>query len=444
MQVAVTGIGSELQGVGRWADGRAAFVPGALPGEEVEAECLKEAERFVEARLLRVLAPSPCRKEPDCPYYGICGGCRGRHMTYGATLTYKRQIVEAALTRIGGIQFPRVLDTLGMEGAPERYRNKAEYAVGPGEDGLPRVGFRAGGSADLVPIEDCLLQHPGSVAAARAVEDWMCEKRISAFDGRKGCVRGVVTRVNWRDEVMVILAVNGSLPEADSLREALEKRVSGLKSLYELQSAPRPTHALDGRARLLWGEAALTDRLLGLRFRLAPQAFFQVNRTQTEALYRQALAAAGLTGREKVLDAYCGAGTISLAMAGTARQVTGVEIVPQAVENARENATLNGIHNARFLLGDAPKVIERLVREGERPDVVCVDPPRKGVDARLLDTLLAVAPPRIVYVSCNPATLARDVRRLAPAYRLEYAQPVDMFPWAEHVETVVLMTRTGL
>ena len=439
MKVTVTGIGSELQGVGRWEDGRAVFIPGALPGETVEAECLKEAERFVEARLASVLSPAPCRKNPDCPVYGQCGGCRARHMTYEASLAFKRQIVEAALIRIGGLADPQVRETLGMAEMPDRYRNKAEYAVCPGPDGRPRVGLRAAGSAAFVPVEDCLLQHPASVAAARAAERWMQTHGLSAWDGRQGCVRGVVTRVNHRGELMLVLVTATSEPlaaPAQSLWEAVAQAAPGLVSLYRLESAPRPTHALDGRARLLLGQATLTDRLLGLDFALAPQAFFQVNRAQTEVLYTQALEAAGLTGCEEVLDAYCGAGTISLVMAKKARRVTGVEIVLQAVENARENARRNGVANARFLQGDAPKVIGRLLREGEKPDVVCVDPPRKGVDARLLDTLLSVRPARIVYVSCNPATLARDLRRLAPAYRLEYAQPVDMFPWTEHVETV--------
>lgn len=440
MKLDITGIGSELQGVGRWADGRAAFVPGALPGETVEAELVRQSERFVEARLVRVLTPAACRKESDCPHDGFCGGCVARHMTYQATLDFKREVVRAALERIGGFESPEVRPTIGME-SPFAFRNKAEYAVVPDGEAWARVGFR-GEDQSVTGATGCLIQHPASLTCARVVREWMRDHTIPAFDGKKGCVRGLVTRVSGKGELMAIVVTNGhTLPHAPDLVSRLQAAIPALRSLYQLESAPRPTHALDGLARCLWGDKTLEDSLLGLRFDLAPQAFFQVNRTQAERLYEQALSAAALTGRETVLDAYCGAGTISLCMARQAGKVIGVEIVPQAVINARDNARKNGLKNAEFIEGDAPRVIAQLVKSGTRAQVICVDPPRKGVDGRLLDAILQAAPERVVYVSCNPATLARDLKKLRGAYALAYAQPVDLFCWSGHVETVALLTR---
>lgn len=440
MKLEITGIGSELQGVGRWADGRAAFVPGAIPGETVEAELAKESERFVEARLTQVLIPAACRRADDCPHGGACGGCVARHMTYQATLDNKREVVRAALERIGGFESPEVRPTIGME-HPFAFRNKAEYAVVPDEAAWARVGFRGEDQA-VCDAQGCLIQHPASLTCARVLREWMRDHTIPAFDGKKGCVRGLVTRVNDRDELMAVVVTNGhTLPHVPELTARLQAELPALRSLYQLESAPRPTHALDGLARCLWGDRTLEDGLLGLRFDLAPQAFFQVNRTQAERLYEQALSAAALTGGETVLDAYCGAGTISLCMARRAKKVIGVEIVPQAVINARDNARKNGLKNAEFIEGDAPRVIEQLVKSGTRPQVICVDPPRKGVDDRLIAAIQKAAPERVVYVSCNPATLARDLKKLRGGYALSCVQPVDLFCWSGHVETVALMDK---
>ena len=441
MELNITGIGSELQGVGRWVDGRAAFVPGALPGETVEAELRREAERFVEARLTRVLCPSACRRANDCPHARDCGGCVARHMTYQATLDFKREVVRSALERIGGFESPEVRPVLGME-HPFAFRNKAEYAVVPDAQTWARIGFR-GEDQQVSDVSGCLIQHPVSLTCAKIVREWMRAHTIPAYDGKKGCVRGLVTRVNDRSELMAIVVTSGhTLPHTADLALRLQAEIPSVRSLYQLESAPRPTHALDGVARRLWGEETLSDSLLGLRFDLAPQAFFQVNRTQAERLYEQALSAASLTGRETVLDVYCGAGTISLCMARQARKVIGVEIVPQAVLNARENARKNGLKNAEFIEGDAPRAMQQLLRSGIRPQVVCVDPPRKGLDGRLVEAILQSAPERVVYVSCNPATLARDLKKLCAAYALECVQPVDLFCWSGHVETVVLMARS--
>ena len=430
----VTGVGSELQGVGRLEDGRAVFVPGAIPGERVEIHIEAEKGRFCEASLIRVEEASPDRVAPDCPYYGDCGGCQGRHMTYARTLELKRRVVLDALTRIGGLAAPEVRPTLGCAD-PKRCRNKAEYPIAR-QDGYVVIGAHARGSRRVVPLTDCLLQTDQSVEAL----NWLARQ----LDGLPFAdrLKYLVTRVNRAGQAMLVLC--GDAPIADPLR-ALAPVPACVRSVWYCQLNRRPTHALDGRCTRLWGDATLRDRLFDLEFELSPQAFFQVNPPQTEVLYAEALKAAGVTpnSRLRVLDAYCGAGTISLAAARRGAEVTGIEIVPPAIENAKANARLNGIPNARFICADAAREIPRLLGRGQRFDAAILDPPRKGADAALLQALAQAKIHTLAYVSCNPATLARDLKLLSPSYTLQYAQPVDMFPWTGHVETVCLLTHKG-
>ena len=416
--ICITGVGSHLQGVGRLRDGRAAFVPFSIPGETVDVEVSRDCGRFVEARLLSVRTPSPARVKPDCPVFGLCGGCQARYMTYAETLRLKRQRVVDALTRIGGMEAPNVLETLPMPG-PLRCRNKAEYAIGGG-----KIGFMRAGSRELVPVCDCLLQQE---ASARAI------KQLSKMDLRG--LLGAVTRVNRRGEVMLTLCGMGKEPPA--------RTFPGVGSLYYCRLKPRPAHALDGCCRLLAGAERLEESLFGLRFSLLPQSFFQVNAAQAERMYGIALDGLGLAAGEGVLDAYCGAGTITLLLASRGARATGVELVRPAVLDAEANARRNGLeHAARFILGDAAQEIPRLVRAGEAFSAAVLDPPRRGADARVLRALLQAQPRRIAYISCDPATLARDLRVLATGgYRLCFAQPVDMFAYTGHVETVVLLSK---
>ena len=440
-QITITGVGSQLQGVGRLADGRAAFVPGAIPGERVSIHIEREKGRFCEASLCAVLEPSADRAVPACPHVPACGGCQGRHMRYGRTLLLKRQIVIDALSRIGGIGAPNVLEALGCAD-PERTRNKAEYPVAA-QGGVPVIGAFAGGGHDVIPLDDCLLQRPQSVRALR----WLSE-RLGGLEWA-GHLRYLVTRVNRAGELMLIFCADA--PIRDALRRlspALRADLSELKSLYLCHLNRRPAHALDGRCERIDGQPALAERLCGLEFEISPQSFFQVNPDQAEVLYGEALRAAGLSegGDARVLDAYCGAGTITLAAARLARHATGIEIVSPAIDDARRNARRNRLSGrADFICGDAAREIPRLLRRGERFDAAILDPPRKGCDEALLDALVAAGIPRVAYVSCNPATLARDVKRLAAGgYRLDWARPVDMFPWTGHVESVVKLTRAGL
>ena len=434
----ITGIGSELQGVGRLADGRAVFVPGAIPGERVTAVVTQDKGRFCEASFCDAPEPSEDRVVPACPHAGECGGCQARHIRYPRTLELKRQVVRDALARIGGVEAPPVRPTLGCD-APDRTRNKAEYPVA-WQDARAVVGAFVRGSHRVIPLEDCLLQRPQSVEALR----WFSE-HLNGLDGARR-LKYLVTRVNREGALMLILCADAPiLPEVRRLSPILVEALPSLRSLWLCQLNRRPSHALDGRCTRVFGEATLPDTLMGLRFAISPQSFFQVNPDQAERLYAAALEAVGIgPGCDmNVLDAYCGAGTISLCAARHARRVTGIEIVPPAIADAKRNAARNGLEaKAGFLCGDAATEIPRLLRKGERFDAAILDPPRKGADAALLEAIADARIPALAYVSCNPATLARDVKRLtARGYRLEWAQPVDMFPWTGHVETVVLMSR---
>ncbi len=437
-QIVITGIGSDLQGVGRLSDGRAVFVPGAIPGETVQIKITQDKGRFCEASLCAVTEPSPDRCEPACPHAGRCGGCQARHMTYQRTLGLKRQVVADALSRIGGVDAPNVLETLGCAD-PERIRNKAEYPIAR-QDDRTVIGAYAGGSRQVIPLEDCLLQRPQSASALRWFVDHLDGLGFASH------LKYLVTRVNRAGELMLVLCADAPIqPEVERLSPALRDALPELKSLWLCRLDRRPAHALDGQCAKLWGADALPETLLGLEFTVSPQSFFQVNPDQTEVLYAAALEAAGIRPGcgLRVLDAYCGAGTITLAAARWADHATGIEIVPPAIADAKRNAQRNGLGDrTRFICADAAREIPRLLKRGERFDVAVLDPPRKGADPALLDALIAASIPTLSYVSCNPATLARDVKRLAAGgYRLKYARPVDMFPWTGHVETVVLMSR---
>ena len=438
-RILISGTGSEMQGVGRLADGRAVFVPGALPGEAVEIEIAREAKRFCEARLLRVIEPSPERIDSACPHADRCGGCAARHMRYAYSLELKRRRVIDALSRIGGVDAPVVFDAIGCAN-PERSRNKAEYAVEM-RNGAIQAGCFERGSRRVLPIRDCLLQRPESVDALNWISDHLGEYGFAPH------IRGLVTRVNRAGELTAVLS--GDAPLGNGLQTfaaAMARDLPELISLHYCRLKPRPAHALDGSCTCVSGAQTMRDTLLGLTFELSPQSFFQVNPVQTEILYGKALEAAGIADGNRVLDAYCGAGTITLAAAARGARCIGVEIVAPAIENARRNAAANGLADrARFICGDAAREIPRLIAAGECFDAAILDPPRKGADAALLNALADAAIPRIAYVSCDPGTLARDVKLLRDrSYRLEWAQPVDMFPWTGHVETVALLQRETL
>ena len=437
----ITGYTVEGMGVARW-EGRVVFVPGTILGERWEVQLLKVKTNVAWGRAVRLLAPSPERVELDCPLAGRCGGCQYRHMTYEEELRAKRQRVQDALTRVGGVslELPQVL---GAED-PLRYRNKVQFPVAQEKRGLA-VGYYRARSHDVLDVADCLLQPEAVTTLRRAFKGWMERYRIPAYDEgtRQGLIRHLYVRTNQAGEALCCVVANGArLPHAPELVQALRQAAPALAGLV-LNTNTKDTNVILGPSyRTIWGRDFLEERLCGMTFRLSVPSFFQINRAQTERLYAQALEFAGLTGRETVLDLYCGIGTISLALAQRAGQVIGAEIVPEAVQDAQANAARNQVDNARFLCGDAGEAAFQLAAEGVRPQVICVDPPRKGLAPEVPEILASMAPERIVYVSCDPATLARDVKRFGElGYPVVKAQAVDLFPRTAHVETVVLLSK---
>lgn len=435
--------GQDAQGVCRH-EGMAVFVPGLLPGERALVRIVKPEKRYAFGRVEKLLEKSPSRAEPFCPIYKRCGGCVCQHMTYEASLAFKRQQVQDLLQRVGGLSI-EVPPVWGMA-HPFGYRNKGAYPVAQ-TDGAPACGFFAPRSHDLVPLPEggCAIQGEDSAKATQAVLSWMRENNVPAYDEQtgRGLVRHIMTRSTTSGELMVVVVVTrADIPKASRLIELLRAAVPGLCSVCLSVNSRRTNVILGTDIRVLWGKAAMEDMLCGLRFSVSPLSFFQVNPRQTERLYGLALEYAGLTGAETVVDAYCGAGTISLLLAQKAKKVIGIEIVPEAIQNANENAARNGIANAEFHVGATEELLPKLVANGLRPDVIVLDPPRKGCDPAVLQAIIAAAPKRVVYVSCGAPTLARDAKLLAEGgYAAEKVQCVDMFCWTGAVETVMVLSK---
>ena len=436
----VTGLTSEGAGVCRIC-GRAVFVPRAIPGERWRIRIVKVTKTAVYGRGEELLSASPERVEPACPNFGRCGGCSFLHMSYKAELRYKLERVNDAFKRIGGLELcaERIIGSETVEG----YRNKSIVAVGEAENG-PVAGFYRSGSHDIVPVERCLLQSDEASACARSVTGWMKRRGVRAGSGG---VRHVYTR-RARDGAALCCVVTGrrfSPALARTLVESLRRGCPGLVGVVECLNRSESNTVLSGEFRTLWGSSTLTDVLCGSEFELSPQAFYQINPPQAERLYELAVDYALPEPGGTVLDLYCGAGTISLALARRAGRVIGAEIVPEAVENARRNAARNGIGNAEFICADAGDAARLLSERGIRPDAIVVDPPRKGMSEEALRQVAKMQPKRIAYVSCDPATLARDLKRLTElGYVPQKAVAVDMFPKTAHVETVVLLTERPL
>ena len=423
-------------------DGMTLFVQNALPGEQVLARAQKVEKNCAFLKTLRVLQPSGDRQTPPCPYYEKCGGCVCQHMTYSLSLEMKRERVRDALTRIGGISVD-VPPLLGMDD-PWRYRNKTALPVS-GMRGSPEVGFYAPRSHRVVPVDGCLIAKEESDEVLRAVRLWMAKFMVEPYDEvtRRGLIRHVMSRVSREGKVMaVIVAAKDALPHEQELKALLRAAVPGLVSLYLNINKRGDNVILGPENRLLFGQERLEDALCGLRYALSPLSFFQVNPVQTEKLYQTALDFADLQGHETVGDLYCGAGTISLLLAKKAQSVIGIEIVPQAIRDAEENARRNGIQNAEFHAAAAEELLPKLVEKGLRPDVIVLDPPRKGCEEKVLAAIAQCAPEKVVYVSCDPATLARDAKYLcAHGYAAQKCQSVDMFCQTGHVESVVLLSK---
>lgn len=450
VELSIVGVTGEGNGVARYisadtpAPGFVVFVPFTAVGDRILCRIVKVQKNHAFGRVEDLLSPSPDRAGArDCGVFGRCGGCAWRHITYEAECRYKHQWVRDTLHRVGGLE----IDPLPLVAAdtPDRYRNKAQFPVAVGESG-PVMGFFAPRSHRIVACRDCLLQPVGFRAVLDAVDGWMRENRVPAYDEttHKGLVRHVYIREGAISGQMMVCLVctSGKLPAVPALIEAVKAAAPKLSSLVVNINSARTNVILGDGGYTLWGADAIEDTLCGLRFRLSPHSFYQVNHAQTEKLYALAADAAALTGHETLLDLYCGTGTIGLSMAHRAAKVIGVEVVPAAVEDARRNAEVNGITNARFICADAANAAAQLACEGVRPDVVVLDPPRKGCDAALIDTVVEMAPARVVYVSCDPATLARDLKLFSEkGYTVKTVQPVDLFPRTAHCENVVSLTR---
>lgn len=499
----MVGMNHDGEGVGR-VEGYTLFVQAALPGEVIQAKVLKTKKQYGYAKLLKIVEPSPQRVPAPCAIYDQCGGCQLQHLSYEGQLAWKRQHVVDALERIGKLHVAgeqkdnglreattdgenaesamspagkvdgsswdgsdhsrfnlgdlpratadsssegiRVLPTLGMD-EPWRYRNKGQVPIGAADGGLVG-GFYARGSHRIVDMETCLIQNEDNDAAVAVVKQLGSELGISAYNEEtgRGLLRHVVVKKAFRTgEMMLVLVTNGrDIPHLDAWIGSIRDRLPDVVSICQNINTKRTNVIFGDETLVLWGRDVIYDYIGDVQFAISARSFYQVNPVQTEVLYRKTVEYAGLTGKETVIDAYCGIGTISLFLAQHAEQVYGVEIVKEAIEDARVNAELNGMKHVKFEVGASEDVIPRWKEQGIEADVIVVDPPRKGCDPRLLGTILEMKPERVVYVSCNPATLARDLRVLEDGgYTTVEVTPVDMFPHTVHVECVTRMDFIG-
>ena len=437
----IVSYGSEGQGIAR-LNGMAVFVPGALVGEKVEAEIEKRTASYAVARLTKIIASSPRRVEPPCEYFAECGGCALMHMDYAHQLEFKRQRVEDAMERIGGFSDIEVKPCIGAD-EPFRYRNKAVFSFTQ-QSGSVRFGCIAEGSHRVVPIDDCKIQSEVSVNAAKAVCEWANRYKIPAYNEKsgRGDLRHLMLRTASSGETMAVIITAGRLRFEIELVSGLRAAVPGISSIIHNINPARTNLIMGRKSRVIFGTETITEHIDGLSFTVGAESFLQVNPVQTRRMYAEAISGLMLTKEDDAVDLYCGIGTISLLMANKARSVIGVEYVAPAIEDAKRNAARNGIENAEFICGTAETVFPKIVKSGRKITKLMLDPPRKGAMREALDAIIASGAQRIAYISCNPATLARDCRILSDAgYKIESVQPYDMFSNSFHVETVVLITK---
>lgn len=436
----ITAVTAEGSGICRH-EGMAVFVPRTAVGDRCIVRVVKVLKNYAFGRLEELLTPSADRCAPDCPVSAQCGGCVYRHISYEAELKLKEQRVRDALERIGGF---RGIEMQPILGAPNRnyYRNKCQLPIGLSRDGKLQLGFYAVNSHRIVDTHTCLLQPEEFDRAAEAFRAWHAITDESVYDetAHTGILRHLYMRRGEKsgDMMVCVVANSGALHEEELLVSMLREAVPEITSIILNTNREKTNVVLGKTCRTLWGRDTISDTLCGLEFEIAPHAFYQVNRTQAEALYGKAAEYAALSGSENLLDLYCGTGTIGLSMAHRVKKLIGAEIVPAAIENAKRNAARNRIENAEFICGDAAHAAKVLLERGEKPDVIIIDPPRKGCDPSLITTIAAMRPDRVVYVSCDPATLARDLKQFdADGYRITAVTPVDMFPCTAHCEVVV-------
>jgi len=423
-------------------NGYVLFVPGTIATEEARVLVVKAGKSFGYGKVLELLQAAPCRVEPQCPLAKRCGGCAFWHLSYEEEARLKARRVQTHLKRIGGLE----VEVEPIRTAPEQvaYRNKAQYPIRRGKNG-PVGGFYAPGSHGVVSGAACMIQPPLFNQLLDWTLDFMTRNNVPAYEevGYTGVVRHLYLRQGrGTGQVMVCLVVNGTdFPQKEQFAREIAAAFPAVYTVC-INYNPRNTNVVLGKeTQVVLGPGYIEDLLLDKRYRIAPKAFYQVNRDQTQVLYSKVIELLNLTGKERLLDLYCGIGTIGLSMAGRVKELVGVEIVPEAIEDAKENARLNGVTNAQFFCADAKEAATRFAKEGKQFDCIVVDPPRKGCDGQTLEAIRQMAPQKLVYVSCNSATLARDLKVLTQDYQLQSVTPVDLFPRTHHVECIVSLTR---
>jgi len=439
----IVSLGHSGEGVGRYKD-FTVFVPYALPGEQVEVKITEVKKTYAKGRLLAIGKETSERTQANCPIYFECGGCQLQHLSYETQLNAKRQQVIDAVTRIGKLSDITVHPTLGAAN-PWYYRNKMQFPVGL-VNGEVAIGCFAQGTHTIINTENCLIQHEANNIISRQVREIIAKLGIEPYNEQTGAgiIRHVLGRVGTASgEVMVVLVTaTAGLPHKDRIVSELRERIPGLVSIIQNINTKKTNVIMGEKTLTLWGQDTITDRLGSFTFNISARSFFQINTAQAEVLYNKAVEYARLSGQETVIDAYCGTGTITLFLASKAKKVYGIEIVEPAIRDANINAQRNNVGNVEFIVGDAVDIMPRMFKQGIRPDTIVVDPPRAGCHRTVLETFVNMEPDRIVYVSCNPASLARDLAVLAEYdYITREIQPVDMFPQTYHVECVVLLQR---
>lgn len=437
-------LGINGEGVGYFKK-QVVFVPGALPGEEVVVEATNIQQKFAEGRIKKIRKKSPHRVNPPCPIYEDCGGCQIQHLAYNQQLIEKRDLVIQALERHTKLNTEQLVirPTIGMDD-PWLYRNKSQFQLGEIK-GNYIAGLFSMNSHRLIDIPNCIVQHPATNKAVRVVKEILSDLKVPVYNERKhsGIVRTIVARVAvGTGEVQVVLiTAKKELPKKELIVSEIQMRLPEVKSIIQNVNGKKTSLIFGDESLQLGGEQSIQEVLGDISFELSSRAFFQLNPIQTVKLYDEVKKAAQLTGKEKVVDAYCGVGTIGLWIADRAGEIRGMDVIQEGIEDARNNARRLGVKNAHYEVGKAETVMPKWVKAGWKPDVVIIDPPRSGCDDALLDTILKTEAKKVVYVSCNPSTLAKDLNKLTKKYKIEYMQPVDMFPQTMHVECCALLKK---
>ncbi|WP_432402193.1 23S rRNA (uracil(1939)-C(5))-methyltransferase RlmD [Wukongibacter sp. M2B1] len=441
--VEIIDIGESGEGIGK-IDGFTVFVEGGIPDDKVVIEAIKVKKNYAMGRIVEIKERSPHRVNPVCPVEKDCGGCQIQNINYAKQLEIKKNRVESSIERIGKLEGILIHDTLGMD-IPFNYRNKAQFPVGK-EKGQSLIGFYKKGTHHIVDLDSCKIQHSINDRIVKLFKNFIEKNKVSIYDKKtgKGILRHILTRVSYASgDLMVVIITNGKkLPFRDEIVRVLTKEIPEIKSIIQNINSKKTNVILGHECKTLYGQGKIVDYIGDLKFEISPLSFFQVNSFQTKILYDKALEYAGLSGNETVFDIYCGIGSISLFLAQKAKKVYGIEVIDAAIRDAENNARLNNMDNTEFFVGKAEELVPKLYKKGLKADVVVVDPPRKGCEKVVLETIAMMNPERIVYVSCKPSTLARDLKILDElGYRTVEIQPVDMFPHTTHVETVALIEK---